>query len=73
MHVDESEAHRRNNIRNAFAAFCVCLKANIVASFLFLSYHPSFQKLHTVTYEYLVGIPYDDGASGQQNFVLLAH
>lgn len=56
-----------------FAAFCVCLKANIAASFLFLSYHPSFQKLYTVTYEYLVGIPYDDGASGQQNFVLLAH
>ena len=42
-------------------AFCVCDIANIVGSFLFLAYHPDFQKLYTVTYEYLVGIPYDEG------------
>lgn len=42
-------------------AFCVCDIANIVGSFLFLAYHPNFQKLYTVTYEYLVGIPYDEG------------
>lgn len=42
-------------------AFCVCDIANIVGPFLFLAYHPNFQKLYTVTYEYLVGIPYDEG------------
>ena len=41
--------------------FCVCDITNIVRSFLFLAYHPNFQKLYTVIYEYLVGIPYDEG------------
>lgn len=31
-------------------AFCVCDIANIVGPFLFLAYHPNFQKLYTVTY-----------------------